>query len=91
MAKNSLPDNGKPRKSIEDMNLQEIQAYNKELLAKIEQLLAERRTESEQAEPQPQLVPERKAKLPTKRMAKAMERFDNMTDSEQVDSLLLMW
>lgn len=29
--------------------------------------------------------------LPTKRMKKAVERFDGMTDSEQVDSLKAMW
>lgn len=91
MAKNSLPQSGDSRKRIEDMNLQEITAYNKELLAKLKRLLAERSAEPEQAEPQPQPVPERKAKLPTKRMRKVVERFDAMSDSEQVDSLRAMW
>lgn len=41
MAKNSVSNNGKPRKSIDDMNLAEITAYNIELLAKLKRLLAE--------------------------------------------------
>lgn len=90
MAKNSLPHGTDPRKRIEDMNLTEITAYNKELLAKLKRLLEERRSETEQVETQPQPTPKR-AKLPTKRMAKAVERFDNMTDSEQIDSLRAMW
>lgn len=42
MAKKILPQSSKPRKDIDDMNLDEIMAYNKELLAKLNRLLAER-------------------------------------------------
>lgn len=97
MAKKSLPQRGDSRKDIDDMSLQEIMAYNKELRAKLNRMLAER-AESEAAftkpfnemsaderrhtldelrtrraallaqrdEVQPEPVPERKAKLPTK-------------------------
>lgn len=54
MAKNSVSNNGKPRKSIDDMNLAEITAYNIELLAKLKQLLAERTPKAQpQAQPEP--------------------------------------
>ena len=91
MAKKSLPDNGDSHKPIDQMNLQEITAYNKELLAKLKRLLTERRAELEQVEPEPVPVKVKAAKLPTKRMAKAVAAFDSMTDSEQVDSLRAMW
>lgn len=84
MAKKSLPQRGDSRKSIDDMNLAEITAYNIELLAKLKRLLAERC-----AEPEP--APERKTKLPTKRMRKTVAAFDAMTDSEQVNTLRAMW
>jgi len=87
MAKKSLPQSSKPRKSIDDMNLAEITAYNIELLSKLNGLLAERRAEQLQTQP----VPVKVAKLPTKRMAKAVAAFDSMTDSEQVDTLRAMW
>jgi len=124
MAKKSLPQRGDSRKDIDDMSLQEIMAYNKELRAKLNRMLAER-TEGEavstkpfnemsaderrqtldelrtrrnallaqrdEVQPDPQSVPERKAKLPTKRMRKTVEAFDAMTDSEQLDSLRAMW
>lgn len=86
MAKKSLPQRGDSRKSIDDMNLAEITAYNIELLAKFKQLLAER---APKAQPQP--VPAKVVKLPTRRMTEAVERFDAMTDSEQLDSLRAMW
>jgi hypothetical protein len=93
MAKKSLPQRGDSRKRVEDMNLAEIVAYNKELLAKLKRLLAERRIELEQADPVPQPVPVKvkAAKLPTRRMTKAVAAFDGMTDSEQMDSLRAMW
>ncbi len=86
MAKNSVSNNGKPRKSIDDMNLAEITAYNIELLAKLKRLLAEGALLAH-----PQVQSEPVTKLPTKRMRKAVERFDSMTDSEQLDSLRAMW
>lgn len=89
MAKSSLSNNGKPRKSIDEMSLAEIQAYNDELFAKLNRLLRERAERN--AQPQPEAEPVKAAKLPTKRMRKAVERFDGMTDSEQVDSLKAMW
>lgn len=86
MAKNSVSNNGKPRKSIDDMNFEEITAYNMELMAKLQRLLADRAPKS-----QPQAQAEPVAKLPTKRMVKRLATFDNMTDSEQVNSLRAMW
>lgn len=86
MAKKSLPQRGNSRKSIDDMNMAEITAYNVELLARLKQLLSER---APKAQPQAQVEPS--AKLPTKRMRKAVTAFDSMTDSEQVDSLRAMW
>lgn len=121
MAKRILPDSGKPRKSIDEMNLDELMAHNRELLAKLNRLLTDRsqrpdidamsdeqRREYQDhlmrrisahidtlnpptPEPTP-IVEEAPAyHLPTKRMKKAVERFDSMTDGEQVDNLKAMW
>jgi len=89
MAKKSLPQRGNSRKSIDEMNSAELRAYIAELMVKRDRLLVERMARQEQPVETPK--PAKPVKLPTKRMRKSVERFDSMTDSEQVDSLRAMW
>jgi len=91
MAKNSLPHGSKPRKDIDQMSSTELRAYIAELTIKRDRLLVERMTRQEQPVETPKPAKVKAAKLPTKRMTKAVAAFDNMTDSEQVDSLKAMW
>ena len=83
----------KPKKNIDDMNLEEITAYNKELLAELKRLLAER-TEQQPAttsEQEPTVEESPQYDLPTKRMEQAVARFDDRSDDDQVDQLKSMW
>jgi len=89
MAKRSLPQRGDSRKDIDRMSSTELRAYIEELMLKRDRLLVERMARQEQPVETPK--PAKAAKLPTKRMTKAVKTFDAMSDSEQVDSLRAMW
>ena len=76
------------------MNLDELQASNKEMLAKLKRLLEERRAEQQPAptpEPAPTVEEAPQYDLPTRRMEKAVARFDDLSDEQQVDVLGQMW
>ena len=88
MAKKSLPQRGDSRKSIDEMSSTELRAYIAELMIKRDRLMTERMARQEQPVETPK--PPKATKLPTKRMTKTVAAFDNMTDSEQVDSLRAM-
>lgn len=77
---------------IDSMNLDEITAHNKELLTKLNRLLAER------TEPQPATTPDPAPELEeaptydvTAKQRRRLAAFDDMTDSDQVDVLRQMW
>ncbi len=74
------------------MSLDDLRAYNRELAAYLRQLLADRRAELEQQpaptpEPAPVVSDAPQYALPTKRMEKAIARFDALDDAEQLDAL----
>ena len=78
---------------IDSMNLDEITAHNKELLTKLNRLLAER-TELQPAkptEPAPTIEEAPTYDLPTAKMRKAVAAFDDLSDDDQVDVLREMW
>lgn len=66
-------------KNIHDMNPDELRNH----IAGLRRLRAEllRSIAAEDGEPEPE--PEKPLKLPTKRMRRAVERFDEMSDDEQ--------
>lgn len=76
---------------IDSMNLDEITAHNKELLTKLNRLLAER------TEPQPATTPDPAPELDeayydvTAKQRRRLAAFDDMSDDEQVDTLRGMW
>lgn len=78
---------------IDNMSLDELHQHNKELLTKLNRLLAER------TEPQPATTSEQEPTveeaptydLPTAKMRKAVAAFDDMSDADQVDVLKAMW
>jgi len=83
----------KPKKNIDDMNLEEITAYNKELLAELKRLLAER-TEQQPAttpDPAPEIEEAPTYDLPTAKQRRRLAAFDDLSDDDQVDQLKAMW
>jgi len=78
---------------IDNMNLEQLQAHNRQLFAKLERLLAER-TEPQPAttpDPTPAIEESPQYDLPTAKMRKAVAAFDDLPDDEQVDQLRGMW
>lgn len=76
------------------MNLDEIRAYNRELMAYRRYLLEQRRAEQQPAptpEPAPVVTEAAKYTLPTAKQRRALAAFDDLTDGEQVDALRGMW
>lgn len=71
----------------------ELADYNREAMAKIQQLLAERRAELEpMSAPEPAPVVEEAPQYTvTARQRRRLAAFDDMTDGEQVDQLAQMW
>jgi len=77
------------RPDIDAMSDEERAAYQEHLMRRISAHIDTMKT----PEPTPKPIVEESPAyhLPTKRMRKTVERFDNMTDSEQVDNLRAMW
>ena len=69
------------------MTYDERQKYIRQLQDEILQQLGATSTHS----PQPVAQPEPVVKAPTKKMRKAIQRFDAMTDGEQVNQLKSLW
>lgn len=76
------------RPDIDSMTDEQRQAYQAHLMRSITAKL-----EPSPSAPEPALTVEEAATytLPTKRMEKAIARFDDMTDDDQLDSLRAMW
>ena len=74
------------------MNLDEIRAYNRELDAYRRYLLEERRAEQPASTPEPApTVEEAPQYTVTASQRRALARFDDLTDADQVDTLRGMW
>jgi Mg2+ and Co2+ transporter CorA len=80
-------------KDTSKMNLDEIRAYNRELMAYRRYLLDQRRAEQETATtPEPAPVVEEAANYKvTASQRRALARFDDLSDGEQVDALSRLW
>lgn len=82
----------KAAKKADSMNLDELQASNKEMLAKLKRLLEERRAEQPASTPEPEpIVEEAPQYTVTASQRRALARFDDLTDADQVDTLRGMW
>ena len=75
-----------PKKNIDDMTLTELEEHNAELRARLAELLAQR---SEQ-QPDPTIEDAPQYTI-SEKQRRALARFDDMTDSDQVDVLREMW
>ena len=77
---------------IDSMNLDEITAHNKELLTKLNRLLAERTEQQPATTPDPAPEIEESATYDvTAKQRRRLAAFDDMTDSEQIDALSALW
>lgn len=79
---------------IDNMSLEQLQAHNRQLFAKLERLLAERQAEQQPAtttEPEPTIEESPQYDLPTAKMRKAVAAFDDMSDDDQIDVLRSLW
>lgn len=95
LANTEQPEVDKLRKRFEDMDHEERRAHIGELMTELRDrldgktLTPEAEPESKtQAEPEPEIIIDH---LPTAKMRRAIERFDDLTDEQQLDHLQSLW
>lgn len=74
-------------KNIHDMSPGELRRHIEQLRRVRDELLRQIDDDGEQDAEQPEPEPEPALRLPTKKMRRAVERFDRLTDDEQADHL----